>query len=362
MRIWKRGSVYWYEFVWRGKRIQRTTRARDLETARNVASAHRIALANGDAGIFEPAVMTLAQFGDKRFLPHVAATATSKETLTFYERRWAALMGDRALASAPLHRVDEAAISAFVSARRRARARGGRPLSVATVNRDLATLRKALRLAHEWRLIARVPRIRLLRGEGARDYVLGRTLQAAYLAVCAQPLAAVAGLILETGLRAREAATLRWQQVRLDAVGGGRSGFLTVTGKGGKKRTVPLTAAATRLLRALSDAGQYVFGGSVAVSVSTLDHQHARARAKAGLPREFVIHSLRHTCLTRLGEAGVDAFSIMRIAGHSSIAISQRYVHPSPAAIENAMLRLDDAEVPTAGPSGRAKAAVSVGN
>jgi len=34
--------------------------------------------------------------------------------------------------------------------------------------------------------------------------------------------------------------------------------------------------------------------------------------------------------LTRLGESGVDAFTIMRIAGHSSIVVSQRYIHPTP--------------------------------
>ena len=45
--------------------------------------------------------------------------------------------------------------------------------------------------------------------------------------------------------------------------------------------------------------------------------------------------------LTRLGEAGVDAFTIMRIAGHSSITISQRYVHPSPESVERAFARLE---------------------
>jgi hypothetical protein len=44
--------------------------------------------------------------------------------------------------------------------------------------------------------------------------------------------------------------------------------------------------------------------------------------------------------LTRLGESGVDAFTIMRIAGHSSITVSQRYVHPSPEAVERAFERL----------------------
>jgi hypothetical protein len=49
---------------------------------------------------------------------------------------------------------------------------------------------------------------------------------------------------------------------------------------------------------------------------------------------DFVLHSLRHTMLSRLGESGVDAFTIMRIAGHSSIVVSQRYIHPAPEAVE----------------------------
>ena len=44
--------------------------------------------------------------------------------------------------------------------------------------------------------------------------------------------------------------------------------------------------------------------------------------------------------LTRLGESGVDAFTIMRIAGHSSITVSQRYIHPTPEAVERALERL----------------------
>src|SRR5579863_38587 len=57
---------------------------------------------------------------------------------------------------------------------------------------------------------------------------------------------------------------------------------------------------------------------------------------------DFVIHSLRHTMLTRMGEAGADAFTIMRIAGHSSVTVSQRYVHPTPEGLERAFARLEN--------------------
>ena len=65
-------------------------------------------------------------------------------------------------------------------------------------------------------------------------------------------------------------------------------------------------------------------------------------RRLLGLPKDFVIHSLRHTMLTRLGEAGVDAFTIKQIAGHSSVTVSQRYVHPTPESMERAFARLEE--------------------
>jgi hypothetical protein len=45
--------------------------------------------------------------------------------------------------------------------------------------------------------------------------------------------------------------------------------------------------------------------------------------------------------LTRLGEAGADTFTIKRIAGHSSITVSERYGHPTPEGLERAFERLE---------------------
>jgi len=54
-----------------------------------------------------------------------------------------------------------------------------------------------------------------------------------------------------------------------------------------------------------------------------------------------VLCTFRHTFLTRLGEGGgLDPWSLAQVAGHSSIAISSRYVDPSGAAVLNAIARL----------------------
>ena len=55
----------------------------------------------------------------------------------------------------------------------------------------------------------------------------------------------------------------------------------------------------------------------------------------------FGLYDCRHTFLTRLGEANTDPFSIQRIAGHSSIVVSQKYVHPTPERLEDAFARLE---------------------
>jgi integrase len=169
----------------------------------------------------------------------------------------------------------------------------------------------------------------------------------------------VAILLLDTGLRVGEALNLRKEDVHPDPVGGARYGWVHVREGKSKnaKRNVPMTcrvcAAVTPLLTA--NASPWLFPGDTPdrpILATSLAHIHTRVCRplvrvgkklfrKQTFPREFVIHSARHTCLTRLGEAGADAFTIMKLAGHSSVTVSQRYVHPTPGSVERAFDRLE---------------------
>ena len=197
-------------------------------------------------------------------------------------------------------------------------------------------------------MIDRVPRIRLFRGEENREFVLSYQQEELYLHMAPRPLQDVAMLMLDTGVRPGEACELEWKHVRLDPAPGSKFGYIHIPGGKSKnaKRNLSLTARVSEMLKARKKAARgalYVFtaedGGPALVS--SLDHQHDAFRTLLKLSKEFVIHSLRHTMLTRLGEAGTDAFTIMRIAGHSSVTVSQRYVHPSPESLENAFEKLD---------------------
>ena len=53
MSIFKRGSVYWFHFLFDGKHVQRSTKQGNPRIARNIAAAYRTALAKGEVGITE---------------------------------------------------------------------------------------------------------------------------------------------------------------------------------------------------------------------------------------------------------------------------------------------------------------------
>ena len=73
-----------------------------------------------------------------------------------------------------------------------------------SVNRELATLRRSLRLAHDWKELSRVLRICLLRGERIRESVLSPAQEPLNFAACPARLADAALLLLDNGMRLGE--------------------------------------------------------------------------------------------------------------------------------------------------------------
>jgi integrase len=71
----------------------------------------------------------------------------------------------------------------------------------------------------------------------------------------------------------------------------------------------------------------------------SLKKKHAKA-VKISKVRPFVLYSLRHTFLTRLAASGCDVWTLARIAGHGSVGISARYVHPSEDSVLAAVEKL----------------------
>ncbi len=132
-------------------------------------AAYRSALAKGEIGIGERKVVpAFTEFADQFRKSVETQCAAKPSTVEFYFSKLDRLLEFTPLAQARLEQIDEAMIASYVQ-HRRAVLHNDKPISLASVNRELATLRKALRLAQEWRIINRVPRISMLPGERTRS-------------------------------------------------------------------------------------------------------------------------------------------------------------------------------------------------
>ena len=206
-------------------------------------------------------------------------------------------------------------------------ARGDTPVRVNPVPRGLMTRRQGGTMRSRMAPLVRVPRTlpRVLSPEEA-----GRLVGALRTH---RDQAMVLGMLL-AGLRRCEVLGLRFADVQV-----ADRRLVVVEGKGGHHRVVP---AANRFFEAL---GAYLHGERPAgadtdrvfvvlkgprrglpLSAEGLDEILDGARRRAGL-EYATCHQLRHTCLTRLREAGMALEAVQAQAGHASIESTRVYLH-----------------------------------
>ena len=59
-------------------------------------------------------------------------------------------------------------------------------------------------------------------------------------------------------------------------------------------------------------------------------------------------HTLRHTAITHLVQAGVDLPTVARVSGHKTLSMVARYAHQNGAHIADAMMKLEQRMTPMA--------------
>jgi integrase/recombinase XerD len=145
--------------------------------------------------------------------------------------------------------------------------------------------------------------------------------------------AMVAAMVLG-GLRRCEVLGLRLADLRV-----GERRVFVADGKGGHQRLVPVSGRFFTAVGAYLDLERPADAGTDRVfvvlkgprrgqplSASGIDEVLSGARRRAGLQRA-TCHQLRHTCLTRLREAGMALEAIQAQAGHASIESTRIYLH-----------------------------------
>lgn len=134
-------------------------------------------------------------------------------------------------------------------------------------------------------------------------------------------------MLYGSGLRATELVSLPLAAVPRDAP------FLTVTGKGGQTRMVPVGRRARAALSqwlAVRPDGRFLFpsrGGTHLTRVRLFQLIKALAVRAGVAPEKVSPHVLRHAFATHLLEGGADLRVLQTLLGHADIATTQIYTH-----------------------------------
>jgi len=140
---------------------------------------------------------------------------------------------------------------------------------------------------------------------------------------------AILSLLYGTGIRATECASLRVSDVDFEGM------MVTVTGKGGHQRTVPLNERVVAALEiyarargaALPTAPFFRSRRSRAMSRGAVYERVRTLAARGGIRKTVSPHRLRHTFATHLVKAGVGLVTIRDLLGHRLITSTQIYLH-----------------------------------
>ncbi len=237
-------------------------------------------------------------------------------------------------------------ISSFDVARYRKR-REDHGVSFSTINRELAVLSHLLNKAVEWGWITHRPaRItRYKEDKGRIEYLTPDQCVALVDAAKADQNPHVYPFIvigLSTAMRKSEILSIRREHVDLDR----RRIFIPEAKAGSRDQpiTEELRNFLDRHIEVLPKGTEWLFPqiGSRTGHVVDIRKAFRRSVVRAGMnPDKVLRHTLRHTAITHLVQAGVDLPTVQKISGHKTMSMVARYAHANGAHIDAAMNKLE---------------------
>tara|TARA_Y100000815_G_scaffold202414_1_gene186032 strand:+ start:537 stop:1472 length:936 start_codon:yes stop_codon:yes gene_type:complete len=222
------------------------------------------------------------------------------------------------LRSHSISEFDDATIDALVGYYRK---KGNRN---STINRKLAAIFKLLKKAERGGHIARLPTyLRLRERNGRVRFLTSDEERRIFQSIGARnphhELLAV--FLIDTGARVGEALALKWGDIQ----NGNATFWIT---KSGRSRTIPLTERAQAALEACREFSRSA-GPFLDIPYQNFKYNWDASKKECGLESDpnMVPHILRHTCASRLVQAGIDLRRVQTFLGHQTIQMTLRYAH-----------------------------------
>jgi integrase len=239
--------------------------------------------------------------------------------------------------------IDTARVRQYIAARQEQRAAN------ATINRELAALKRAYSLACQAGKLLTRPYIPMLKENNVRTGFFERDQLEAVLRHLPEAIRPVATFGYLTGWRVSEVLSLTWRQVDFTA---GTVRLEPGTTKNLEGRLFPFTPE----LRALLETQKAVttaLSSRTGRIVPSVFHRHGRpirsfygswraACRAAGVPGR-IFHDLRRTAVRNLERAGVSRSVAMKMTGHKTEAVYRRYAIVSESDLREAAVKLGEA-------------------
>lgn len=344
----RESSIWWIQYFSRGRRIRESTNTENYSDAKEYLKRRE-----GDASKGR-----VTKSMERRVLFSELAELVEKD----YE-----LNGYRSAVAVELHhrlhilpyfgkmkatQISEADIDDYILQRRNEGA------SNATINRELCCIKRAYSLGIQKRIVSDRPHIRMLEEDNVRQGFFEREQYEAIRKHLPARLQPVVDFAYITGWRKSEILGLQWRQVDFEA------GYVRLepgTTKNREARQFPFTAELRQILEAqkekrdaLAKDGKicpwvffhYGFRKNGTPSpfngkpIGEFKHSWKTACRKAGLPGRL-IHDFRRTAVRNLVRAGIPERVAMKMTGHKTRSIFERYNIVSEGDLKDAAERLD---------------------
>jgi integrase len=338
MGVYKRGDIWWFDYMAGGKQIRESSHSTNKRTAQNLVARRKTEVLEGRLNLPKSNCPKLRQWAD-----HVIASVPHENTRDRYSasaRILVKFFGDVKLSDITSERIEEYQQSRLASKKH-----------PATVNRDVAFLFRMLRLARRGRFVVTNPCEQVERLKERRQRRQAKPLtfeeERRLIAVSEPLLRMFVILLVETGLRAKkEALPLTWRDVDLESE---TPNVLVRQSKtrAGERRVWLTEFCRGELLRWRSFLGH---GYSPHVFPAPRDKQKRwscyqdsweRAAKKVGLSDRRV-YDLRATFASRANAASrVSDLTLAQLLGHASTGILPTYAKPIDDNLLSVIRRMD---------------------
>ena len=211
------------------------------------------------------------------------------------------------------------------------------PGSAGNANCALRTLRRMLHKAEEWKLIARAPKIKLMKEHGrdlrldagAEEKLVQASFRCKWRTRTRDLFRDIVALMRDTGMRnERELFQFRIENLDWNK----RTIFVPDSKTPEGRRLVPMSRRAFDILkrRCGTRADGWLFPSKRSGSghLRSICNLFRQARSEAGLPKELVLYCARHDYGTRVLMRTGNLAAVMKTMGHRDVKTAMHYQHP----------------------------------